>query len=99
MTSITKDPSTYKKFLKVALHKRYFDTGFGTLNYLKYPLVLLGFAIPNVEAIIYVAIVYAVICYCLGWWWLNYGMCEADAEITNKYNPFVKEMREKIGRI
>ena len=88
--------NTYKRFLKVALHKRYFDTGFGILNYLKYPLVLLGFAVPNVRGIIAVASVYAVICYVLGWWWLNKGMAEADMEVSNRYNPFVKEMRKKF---
>ena len=90
-------PNTYKKYLKIALHKRYFDTGFGTLNYLKYPLVLLGFAVPDVQGIIITAGVYAVICYSLGWWWLNHGMAEADAEVSNRYNPFVKEMRSKFG--
>jgi hypothetical protein len=81
------------KFLKFALHKRYFDVGMGVTSYLKYPLVLLGFAIPNVNYIIIVAVLYAIFCYILGWWWLNYGMCEAETEVSNRYNPFVKEMR------
>ena len=81
---------------KFALHKRYFEQGFGVLNYLKYPLVLLGFAVPNVKAILWVSVVYALICYLLGWWWLNYGMMEAEIEVTNVYNPFVREVREKL---
>lgn len=85
------------KFLKFALHKRYFDTGFGVLNYLKYPLVLLGFAVPKVNYIILISIIYALSCYIIGWWWLNYGMQDADTEVSNRYNPFVKEMRELIG--
>ena len=88
--------NTYKKFLKVALHKRYFDCGFGVLNYLKYPLVLLGFAIPQPKAIIAVAGLYAIVCYALGWWWLNKGMTEAETEVSNRYNPFVQEMREHL---
>ena len=82
------------KYLKFALHKRYFDVGFGQLNYLKYPLLLLGFAIPNPEAIIIVAVISAIACYLLGWWWLNRGMMEAETEVGNRYNPFVKEMRQ-----
>lgn len=82
------------KLFKVALHKRYFDTGFGVLNYLKYPLVLVGFAIPDVEAILLVALIYGILCYTLGWWWLNKGMTEAETEVGNRYNPFVKEMRK-----
>ena len=84
------------KFLKFAMHKRYFDTGMSVTNYLKYPLVLLGIAIPKPKWIIAVAGVYAIICYITGWWWLNYGMQEAETEISNIYNPFVKEMRKII---
>lgn len=82
------------KYFKVALHKRYFDTGMGVTNYLKYPLVLLGFAVPNIKAIVYVAILYAIFCYFLGWWWINKGMCEAETEVGNRFNPFVQEMRK-----
>lgn len=85
------------KFLKFALHKRYFDTGFGVLNYLKYPLVLLGFAVPDVDMIILIAFLFALGCYLLGWWWLNCGMLAAETEVGNRFNPFVKEMREEIG--
>jgi hypothetical protein len=85
------------KFYKFALHKRYFDTGMGVTNYLKYPLVLLGIAIPNVKAIVYVAVIYAIACYFLGWWWLNGGMTDAENEVSNQFNPFVKEMRKKVG--
>jgi len=84
------------KFLKFALHKRYFDTGFGVLNYLKYPLVLIGFATPDAKVILVFAFFYAIVCYLLGWWWLNRGMQDAETEIGNRYNPFVKEMRKVI---
>lgn len=84
-------------FLKIALHKAYFDKGWAVSNYLKYPLLLAGFAIPNIKAIIWVAFIYALACYILGWWWYNYGMTDAETEINNRFNPFVKEMRKEIG--
>ena len=84
------------KFLKFALHKRYFDTGFNVLNYLKYPLVLLGFAIPNAKLIILISFFYALGCYFIGWWWLNFGMLDAETEVSNKFNPFIREMRTKV---
>jgi len=82
--------------LKIALHKNYFDTGFGTLNYLKYPLLLLGFAIPEVRGIILIAFLYATACYFLGWWWLNFGMQDAENEINNRFNPFCKQVRKRL---
>ena len=45
-----------------------------------------------------VSIIYAVFCYLLGWWWLNKGMQEAETEVTNRYNPFVKEMRRYYNK-
>jgi len=79
--------------LKVCLWKKYFDTGFGLLNYLKYPLVLLGFAVPDVSAIIIISVLYAVVCFFLGWAWLNSEFLTAETEVGNRYNLFVREMR------
>jgi len=87
----------YKKFLKFALHKRYFDTGRGVIDYAKYPLLLLGIAIPNIKAIIYVATAYAILSYFIGWWWLNKGMTEAETEVSNRFNPYVGQIRKKLG--
>jgi len=87
------------KFYKVALHKSYFDTGFNVLNYLKYPLVLLGFAIPNAKNILIIAFIYAVCCYFLGWWWLNFGMKDAENEVNNNFNPFMREIRKKVNSL
>lgn len=84
--------------LKVALWKRYFDVGFGLLNYVKYPLVLLGFAVPNVNAIIIVSLAYGFLCFFLGWAWLNSDFYRAETEISNQYNIFVDQMRKKIGK-
>lgn len=84
------------KYFKFALHKRYFDTGFGVLNYAKYPLVLLGIAIPDVKAIVFVALFFGLFCYFLGWWWLNKGMTDAETEVSNQFNPFVRQVRRKF---
>lgn len=96
--TILKMEQKHFKFLKFALHKRYFDTGFAILNYLKYPLLLLGFAIPDVSAIVIIALLYGLTCYILGWWWLNFGMLDAENEVNNRFNPFVKEMRKAIKK-
>lgn len=85
------------KFLKLALHKKYFDTGRGVIDYLKYPLLAMGIAIPNLKIILWVAIAYALACYLIGWWWLNFGMKDAENEVENRFNPFVKQVRRKLA--
>ena len=86
----------FKTKLYLCLLKRYFDVGFGLLNYLKYPLILLGFAIPNVKGIIFFSLAYGILCFILGWAWLNSDFYTADTELSNKFNPFVKEVRTKL---
>ena len=81
------------KYYKFALHKRYLDTGLGVTNYVKYFLVVLGIALPNPKWIFIVAGLYALFCYIVGWWWINKGMATAETEVSNRINPFVKEMR------
>ena len=85
------------KFYKFALWKKYIDTGQGITGYAKYALVVLGIAIPNVKYIILVALAYFISSFFIGWWWLNYGMAEAEAEVNNQFNPFAKEVRAKLG--
>ena len=78
------------------LWKTYFDTGFGILNYLKYPLVLLGFAVPDVKSIIIVAVVYAISCFFLGWAFYRWDWISYQIEIQNHFNPFAQEVRQKM---
>lgn len=86
------------RFIKFALHKRYFDVGFATLNYAKYLLMVLGINFPSIKFLILLGFGYGFLCYFLGWWWLNYGMLDAETEISNRYNLFVRQMRHKIKK-
>ena len=45
---------------------------------------------------IVLAIVYVMSSYILGYIWIKKKIFEMDAEINNRMNPFVKEMREKF---
>ena len=81
----------------ICLWKSYFDKGFALTNYLKYPLVVLGFNFPNIEIIVLVAFLYAIFCFVFGYWWFKSGFIKAEIEVGNIYNLFVTEMRKKIG--
>lgn len=80
------------------LHKRYFDTGWSLTNYFKY-LILLGgiyegFSTQDMNITLIIAVVYMLSCYFIGKLWVKYGWMEADIEVTNTFNMFVKEVRE-----
>ena len=80
------------------LHKQYFDKGYGLTSYLKSLLLVVGIgaAVKQVSAlsIILVGLIYGVVCYIAGWWWIKYGWWTAQIEVGNMYNLFVDEMRK-----
>ncbi len=81
------------------LQKRYFDTGLGLTNYVKYGLGLLaidGIFRRNLTITIITAIVYLILCYVLGFLYIKYKWYEQDQEISNNNNLFVKKMLRAI---
>ena len=87
---------------KINLHLAYFNKGFTLLNYFKYLLAILGVGAAMVKTPIYlislVAASYAFLCYFLGWLWINKGWLDAENDVQNKFNPFVKDMRYSVNR-
>ncbi len=83
------------------LHKNYLDTGFGLLNYVKY--FLYAYAGANIISTqsysnAFVAgFIFLVVCYFLGYGWYHTDMARASAEIGNRYNLFIEEMRKKYN--
>ena len=86
--------TSYYKY-KICLHKSYFDTGLSLTNYLKYLIAFFGLATLNLRLTMIIAVVYAVVCYLLGYLWFKYAWINAEREVKNKYDEFVKEMRGK----
>jgi len=86
----------FKTKYQICLLKSYFDKGLGLTNYVKYFIAFFAMASLDVKLTLYLGIIYAILCFFLGWWWFNSNFIEAENEIGNKYNLFVKEMREKI---
>lgn len=82
--------------IKLCLWKRYFDTGMGLTNYVKYFILFFGVSSVNVTATLIIAFLYAVASFFLGWYWLNSDFYKADTELSNQYNIFVEQMRKKF---
>jgi hypothetical protein len=87
----------FKTKIKLCLWKRYFDTGLGLTNYIKYFILFFGVASRDVISTLLIAFLYGLASLILGWYWLNSDFYKADTELSNQYNLFVEQMRKKIG--
>lgn len=84
---------------KLMLLKAYFDNGYSLTSYPKWALAILGIgsAIQGFS-LFYLAggaIAYGIICFFSGWIFLKWGFYEAQQEVSNQFNLFVKELRER----
>lgn len=80
---------------KFCLIKAYFDKGLGLTNYVKLAIGYFGIASLNVKATLIIAAIYFVFCFGIGWFWYKLKFIEAEIEVGNRFNLFVKEMRKK----
>ena len=82
---------------QLALHKRYFDQGYGITSIIKYAVGVIGIASfikTGAELMIILGISYIIFCYLFGLMWIKTGMFMAEIEVSNQYNQFVHEMRK-----
>lgn len=88
------------RFYKFALWKKYFDLGTGITNYFTKVLVLAGFAAVlggmKITTTLILGFVYGVFCLFLGWIWVKVGIFEAEQEVSNVYNLFMRQVRRKL---
>lgn len=88
------------RFLKLATYKAYFDKGFSFLNYLKYPLFLIGMGDVlssggDWRNVAIAAVIIAILCFVVGKAAYYYRWVDAEHEVQNRVNPFVREMRNE----
>jgi len=83
---------------RILLLKRYFDTGFGLTQYVKYLIAFFGLATQDIKTTLIIAFVYALFCFILGFLYYHYRFVETDNEISNKYNPIMREIRTSINK-
>lgn len=86
------------KLFRLLLLKAYFDKGWSLTNYFKYLFAFAGIFnfIDGVQALI-IGFFYIIFCFCFGWAWYNFGIIDTENEINNIYNPFQREVREKLN--
>ncbi len=84
------------KLYKFCLLKAYFDKGYQILSYVKFIIAVVGIASLNVKLVIILGLIFGILCFAVGWGWYKFGFVLAEAEVGNRFNLFVREMREKL---
>lgn len=91
------------KIFKFVLWKSYFDKGYSWLSFPKYIFLLLLGADTlaskgdNVLTILIAGGIFMAICFILGKILYKKKFVDSEAEVSNIFNPFVREMRRKIN--
>jgi len=84
------------KYYKFCLWKAYFDKGYSLSSYPKWVFAVAAIKFTNVKIALILGIIYTLSCFIIGWAWYKYDVILAEAEVSNKFNLFVREMRSKI---
>ena len=82
---------------RFCLIKAYFDKGLNLTNYVKYLIFFFGLSSQDVSSTMILGTAYIIFCFFLGFFWYKTNMVEAEIEVNNRYNLFVKEMRQLSG--
>lgn len=87
------------KIFKFTLWKTYFDKGYSWLSWPKYIILLMMGADTiasqgkNIKRLIIFGLIYTIFCFILGRILFKKRFVEAEMEVGNIFNPFVKEVR------
>ena len=81
---------------KICLLKAYFEKGWGLTNYIKYLIAFFGLASQDLRTTMIFGIIYFFMCFGLGYFWFKVHLYDQEIEVSNKFNPFVREMRDDI---
>ena len=84
---------------RILLHKQYFSKGEDLISYGKWFILYFGASTMDFNLTIILGVIYGLISYVMGRIWYSRGFAEADTEVNNRFNLFVKEMRKKLCRI
>lgn len=80
---------------KLVLLKTYFDTGFSVTSYVKYLIAIFGLSSLQWKWAVGLFISYGILCFIFGWAYIKFGFYNAQQEVSNQFNPFVKEVRDR----
>lgn len=79
------------------LLKAYFDKGYGVTSYFKYMIAFYGVTSLNVKSVMIAGVIYGISCFFIGYLWYKYRFTDAEIEVSNQFDPFVREMRKEFN--
>jgi len=88
----------FKTKYKLTLWRRYLDLGISITAPIKWGIAYFGMASLDVKLTMIMGITYFLSCFLIGRFWFKHRFVEADHEVTNNFNRFVKEMRKSVER-
>lgn len=85
------------KFYKLAFFEACFNKGYGVTAPIKYLVALIGISnsivTENMQLAIIMGFGYVIGCFVLGYILYKIKYVDAQIEVSNRFNPYVKEMR------
>lgn len=85
------------RFYKIAFLEACFNKGYAVTAPLKYLVALIGISnaivSENMRLTILLGIGYVIFCFILGYILFRIKYVNAQIEVSNRFNPYVKEMR------
>ncbi|GAF90404.1 unnamed protein product [marine sediment metagenome] len=83
---------------KLMLFKAYFEHGYSFMSYPKWVVAIFGIGEvvnKNYNIVIIGAFIFFISCVVIGWLFIKWGFYEAQQEVSNQFNLFVKELRKR----
>lgn len=88
------------KYYRLAFTLACFNKGYGVTAPLKYLVALFGItnaiATEKILITMIAGISYVIFCFIFGYILYKIGFVDAENEVTNRFNPFAKQVRSKL---
>lgn len=84
--------------VNICMQKAYFEKGNSIINYAKYLIAFFGLASQDIYTTMILGVAYGITAYIIGVIWYRSQFIEAEIEVGNIFNIFVKEVRRELNK-
>lgn len=94
---ITAKPKEKVKLYRILVLKNFFDTGYGLTSYIFKIIAVMGITTRLTKATALAIVIYTIFCFIAGVLYFYYRLPETQQFITNKFDPFVADVKKQMG--